>query len=47
VRSLRREAEAEGERSAEALNLFVQKQPFVALTIAVGIGYIGARAFWR
>jgi ElaB/YqjD/DUF883 family membrane-anchored ribosome-binding protein len=47
VRSLRREAGAEGERSAEAFNLFVQNQPFVALTIAVGIGYIGARVFWR
>jgi ElaB/YqjD/DUF883 family membrane-anchored ribosome-binding protein len=47
VRSLRREAEAEGERSAEALNLFVQNQPFVALTIAVGIGYVGARVLRR
>ena len=47
VRSLRRGAEAEGERSAEALNLFVQNQPFVALTIAVAFGYVGARVFRR
>ncbi len=43
VRSLRQQAGAEGDRSAKALSLFVQNQPFVALTIAVGIGYVGAR----
>jgi hypothetical protein len=36
VRSLRQQAGAEGDRSANALNLFVQNRPFVALTIAVG-----------
>ena len=43
IGSVRRQAGAEGERSAKALNLFVQNRPFVALTIAVGAGYIGAR----
>ena len=47
VRSLRQQAGAEGDRSANALNLFVQNRPFVALTIAVGAGYIGARVLGR
>lgn len=47
VRSLRRQAGAEGDRAASALNLFVQNRPFVALTIAVGAGYIGARVLRR
>ena len=47
VTSLRQQAGAEGDRSAKALHLFVQNQPFVALTIAVGIGYVGARVLRR
>ena len=47
VRSLRLQAGAEGERLANALNLFVQNRPFVALTIAVGAGYVGARVLRR
>ena len=47
VRSLRLQAGAEGERSANALTLFVQKRPFIALTIAVGAGYVGARVLRR
>ena len=47
VRSLRQQAGAEGDRSAKAISVFVEKQPFVALMIAVGIGYIGARVFRR
>ena len=47
VRSLRQEARAEGERSAEAVSVFIEKQPFVALMIAVGIGYVGARVLQR
>jgi ElaB/YqjD/DUF883 family membrane-anchored ribosome-binding protein len=47
VRSLRQQAGAEGERSAQAISVFVEKQPFVALMIAVGIGYIGARVLRR
>ena len=47
IGSVRRQAGVEGERSANALNLFVQNRPFVALTIAVGAGYIGARVLGR
>ena len=47
VRSFRRQAGAERERSAKAINLFVEQQPFVALMIAIGIGYIGARVLRR
>ena len=43
VRSFRQQAGAERDRTAKALNLLVQNQPYVALTIAVGIGYVGAR----
>ena len=47
VTSLRQRVGAEGDRSAKAINLFVQNQPLVALTIAVGIGYVGARVLRR
>jgi ElaB/YqjD/DUF883 family membrane-anchored ribosome-binding protein len=47
VRSLRQQAGEEGERSAKAISAFVEKQPFVALMIAVGIGYVGARVLRR
>ena len=47
VRSLRQEAGAPGERSAQAVSVFTEKQPFVALMIAVGIGYVGARVLRR
>jgi hypothetical protein len=40
VRSLR---QAQGERSAQAVGVFTEKQPLVALIIAVGIGHMGAR----
>ena len=43
VGSLRQEAGAQGERSAQAVRVFTEKQPLVALIIAVGIGYVGAR----
>ena len=43
VRSLRQRVGAEGDRSAKALHGFLQDQPIVALTIALGIGYVGAR----
>ena len=38
---------AEGERSAKAVGAWVEKQPVLALLIALGVGYIGARAFLR
>ena len=36
VRTLRQEAGAQGERSAQAVRVFTEKQPLVALIIAVG-----------
>ena len=47
VRSLTQQAGAERDRSAKALSLFIQNQPLVALTIAAGIGYVGARMLRR
>ena len=41
------EAGAEGERSAKAVGAWVEKQPVLALLIALGVGYVGARAFLR
>ncbi len=41
------EAGAEGERSAKAIGAWVEKQPVLALLIALGVGYVGARAFLR
>ena len=45
MHDLRQQAGAERARSAKAINLFVEKQPFAAFMIAVGIGYFGARVF--
>ena len=47
VRSFGRQADAQRERSTSAVNLFVQNQPVLALTIATGIGYVGARLLRR
>ncbi len=47
VTSLSQRVGAEGDRSANAINLFVQNQPLVALAMAVGIGYVGARVLRR
>ena len=47
VRSLRREARTEWERSADTLDLFIEARPLLALMIAAGIGYVGARALQR
>ena len=47
VRSLHQEAGAQGERSAQVVSVFTEKQPLVALIIAVGIGYLGARVARR
>jgi hypothetical protein len=41
------QAGAEGERSAKAIGAWVEKQPILALLIALGVGYVGARAFLR
>ncbi|MGA7196232.1 hypothetical protein [Roseiarcus sp.] len=47
VRSLREEAGAQRDRSAKAVNLFLETQPVAALSIAVALGYIGARVLRR
>ena len=47
VRSLRQEAGAQGDRSAKALNLFIENQPVAALSIAIAVGYVGARVLQR
>ena len=47
VRSLRQQAGAEGGRSNKAVSLFIEKQAFVVLSLAVAFGYIGARVFRR
>jgi ElaB/YqjD/DUF883 family membrane-anchored ribosome-binding protein len=47
VCSLRQEAGAQGDRSAKAINLFIENQPIAALSIAVAVGYIGARVLRR
>ncbi len=43
ARSIRQAAAAQRERSAQTVGFFIEEQPFVALIIAVGIGYLGAR----
>ncbi len=47
ARDFRREVEAEGERSARAVSLVIEKQPLLALIVALGIVCIGARALAR
>jgi hypothetical protein len=47
ARGFYREAGVEGERSAKAIGAWVEKQPVLALLIALGVGYVGARAFLR
>jgi hypothetical protein len=47
VRSLRWQAGAEGGQSNKAVSLFIEKQAFLVLSLAVAIGYIGARVFRR
>ena len=47
VRSLRQQERAEGGQSTKAVSLFIEKQAFVVLSLAVAFGYIGARVFRR
>jgi hypothetical protein len=47
ARGFCREAGLEGERSAKAVGAWVEKQPVLALLIALGVGYVGARALLR
>jgi hypothetical protein len=47
VRSVRQEPGAQGGRWAKVINLFVENQRVAALSIAVAVGYIGARVLRR
>src|SRR5271169_5319353 len=47
VRSLRQQAGADDGHSTKAVSLFIEKQAFVVLSLAVAFGYIGARVFRR
>ena len=47
ARGLCDDAGAEAARSAKAIGAWVEKQPVLALLIALGVGYVGARAFLR
>jgi hypothetical protein len=47
LRSLRQQAGAEGGQSTKAVSLFIEKQAFVVLSLAVAFGYISARVFRR
>jgi hypothetical protein len=47
VRCASESAAANGERTAKAIGLRIERQPLLALGIAPGIGYVGARAFSR
>ena len=47
VRCASESAAANGERTAKAIGLWIDRQPLLALGIALGVGYVGARAFSR
>jgi hypothetical protein len=47
ARGFCREAGLEGERSVNAVGACVERQPVLALLIALGVGYVGARALLR
>jgi hypothetical protein len=47
VRLASESAAANGERTAEAIGLWIGRQRLLALGIALGVGYVGARAFSR
>jgi hypothetical protein len=45
VRCASESAAANGERTAKAIGLWIKREPLLALGIALGVGYVGARAF--
>jgi hypothetical protein len=47
ARGIYHDVGAEGERSAKAVSAWVEKQPILALLIALGVGYVGARTLLR
>jgi hypothetical protein len=40
-------AAANGERTAKAIGLWIEREPLLAIGIALGVGYVGARALSR
>jgi len=47
VRGLSESASARGERSVRSLGAWVEEEPLLAVLIAFGLGYVGARVFSR
>jgi hypothetical protein len=47
TRRLYRNAATEGERAVKSVSEQVERQPLLALLIAVGVGYIGGRVLAR
>lgn len=47
VRDLSRSAADGGRQSARAMGAWVEEQPVLAFLVAIGVGYIGARALLR
>jgi hypothetical protein len=47
VRASYENAAANGEQTAKAIGLWIGRQPLLSLGIALGVGYLGARAFSR
>jgi hypothetical protein len=46
-RRLYRNAATEGERAVKSIGEHVERQPLLALLIAVGVGYVGGRVLAR
>jgi ElaB/YqjD/DUF883 family membrane-anchored ribosome-binding protein len=47
VRGLSEGASAQGERTVRALGAWVEEEPVLAVLIALGVGYVGARLLSR
>jgi hypothetical protein len=47
VRCVSENAAASGEQTAKAIGLWIERRPLLSLGIALGVGYVGARAFSR
>jgi hypothetical protein len=47
VRCVSENAAANGEQTAKAIGLWIERRPLLSLGIALGVGYVGARAFFR
>jgi ElaB/YqjD/DUF883 family membrane-anchored ribosome-binding protein len=47
VRCVSENAAANGKQTARAIGLWIERRPLLSLGIALGVGYVGARAFFR